>query len=222
MLLSTGNTKIKKNKINTATFGLQAVKTCPGRGSCAKECFATVGNYSFDVVKNKQKERLKASKKKNFVEIINAEIVALNTGAVRIHDSGDYYSEAYLRKWIQIAEANPDVIFYSYTKSLKFLKKDADTWRISLPTNFVITLSYGGKHDYLINPAKDKHALVFLSLEDLLEYKYSDTSKFDDNAYNPKVKRVGLIAKHNRKKEGWKVLFLSYCTQMSTRISKKA
>jgi len=203
MLLSLGNTKIKKNKLNTATFGLQAIKTCPGRGGCQKECFATVGNYNFEVVKNKQKIRLKESKKKSFVDTISFEIKELNVGAVRIHDSGDYYSEAYLLKWIEIAKKNKDVVFYSYTKSIHFLKKDYKTWKHKLPKNFVVTLSYGGKYDFLINPVKDKHALVFLSLEDLLKDKYSDTSKFDDNAYNPKVKRVGLVAKNHRKKEGW-------------------
>jgi hypothetical protein len=203
MNLSIGNRKIIKNKLNTATFGLQAIKTCPGKGECQKECFATVGNYNFPVVKNKQEERLKASKKKNFVKTISEEIVELNVGAVRIHDSGDYYSDKYLQKWIEIAEQNPKVIFYSYTKSVHFFKKDYNTWKVSLPSNFVTTFSYGGKYDHLINPTKDKHALVFLSLEELLDYKYSDTSKLDDNAYDPDIKRVGLIAKKNRKRIGW-------------------
>jgi hypothetical protein len=203
MLLSLGNTKIQKNRISTASFGLEAGKTCPGKGNCQHECFAMVGNYIFPAVKNKQKERLKESKKKSFVSTISEEIKCLNVGAVRIHDSGDYYSRDYLDKWIEIAKLNPDVIFYSYTKSIPFFKKDFNTWSITLPKNFIVTFSYGGKHDDLINPKKDKHALVFESLEALLKYKYSDTSSYDDNAYNSKVLKVGLVAKKNRKKVRW-------------------
>jgi hypothetical protein len=203
MLLSLGNTKIQKNRISTASFGLEAGKTCPGKGNCEFECFAMVGNYAFPAVKNKQKERLKESRKKSFSSTISEEIKLLNVGAIRIHDSGDYYSRDYLDKWIEIAKLNPDVIFYSYTKSIPFFKKDYNTWSISLPKNFIVTFSYGGKYDDLINPKKDKHALVFESLEALLAYKYSDTSSYDDNAYNSKVLRVGLVAKKNRKKDKW-------------------
>lgn len=207
MLLSLGNTKIQKNRINTASFGLKAGKTCPFKGNCQHECFAMVNNYVYPAVINKQKERLKESKKKSFVDTICNEIKELNVGAIRVHDSGDYYSKDYLNKWIDIAKRNPDVIFYSYTKSIPFFKKDFNTWSVTLPKNFIVTFSYGGKHDDLINPKKDKHALVFESLEALLAYKYSDTSSYDDNAYDPKVLRVGLIAKKNRKRDKWKETF---------------
>jgi hypothetical protein len=35
----------------------------------------------------------------------------------RIHVSGDFYSAAYTRKWIQIVKALPEVQFYAYTRS---------------------------------------------------------------------------------------------------------
>ena len=203
MLLSLGNRKMQKNKISTASFGLQAGKTCPGKGACQYECFAMVGNYNFKTVINKQQERLNASRKDNFVDLITAEIKALNIGAVRIHDSGDYYSQKYVAKWIEIAKRNPDVTFYSYTKSIHFFKKNSNQWSVTLPKNFIVTFSFGGKYDDLINPKKDKHALVFLTIEQLLEHQYKDTSKYDDNAYNPKVLRVGLVAKKHRKRDRW-------------------
>jgi hypothetical protein len=39
---------------------------------------------------------------------------------VRIHVSGDFYSEAYFLAWIDVAKQRPDVKFYAYTKSLHF------------------------------------------------------------------------------------------------------
>lgn len=207
MLLSMGNTKLNKNKINTSSFGLEAIKTCPSAGDCKSDCFALGGNYLFKNVKEKQEERLQASRKNNFVEIITSEIKKLNVGAVRVHDSGDYYSRKYLEKWIEIANKNPDVIFYSYTKSVQFFKSDYDTWSVTLPSNMVITFSYGGKYDHLINPKKDKHALVFQSLEQLLEYKYSNNSFTDDLAYDKNTLKIGLIAKAYRKKVGFSSTF---------------
>ena len=203
MLLSLGNSKIGKNLIRTASFGLQAGKTCPGAKDCLGSCFAMAGNYIFKNVIQKQNERLDASNQLDFVGVINAELKALRVGAVRVHDSGDYHSEEYLDKWIEIARQNPSVIFYSYTKSVHFFKSDKDTWKKELPSNMVITFSYGGKYDHLINRSTDKHALVFQSLEQLLEFGYQDTSEFDDNAYNKDIKLVGLIAKKHRKKEQW-------------------
>jgi hypothetical protein len=36
--------------------------------------------------------------------------------AIRIHATGDFYSQSYLNKWIEIAAALPSVDFYAYTK----------------------------------------------------------------------------------------------------------
>lgn len=206
-LLSMGNTKIGKNLLRTASFGLEALKTCPSAGACASSCFALSGNYLFKSVKDAQERRLQASYRTDFVDELCKELVKLRVGAVRVHDSGDYYTEEYLDKWIEIAKRNPSVIFYSYTKSINFFKSDVNTWKKVLPDNLVITFSYGGKHDHLINRKTDKHALVFQSLEQLLEYGYQDTSAFDDNAYNKDIKLVGLIAKKHRKKEAWEKVF---------------
>lgn len=207
MLLSMGNTKIGLNLVRTASFGLEALKTCPAALHCISGCFALGGNYLFPSTKNAQERRLQASLLDSFVDVICAELILLRVGAVRVHDAGDYYSEEYLDKWIEIARKNSNVIFYSYTKSIHFFKSDKNTWKKDLPSNMVITFSYGGKYDDLINRETDKHALVFQSLEQLLEHGYQDTSKFDDNAYNKDIKQVGLIAKKGRKKHGWQKTF---------------
>ena len=54
----------------------------------------------------------------------------------------------------------PQITFYSYTKSVKFLV-DAD-----LPKNFVFTCSRGGKYDNLIPKSKVKSAKVFFSTDE--------------------------------------------------------
>jgi hypothetical protein len=66
--------------------------------------------------------------------------------AVRIHMSGDFYSQAYFDMWLGICEENPTIEFWAYTKSLNYWVN-----RLSeIPENLVLTASRGGKHDQLI------------------------------------------------------------------------
>ena len=38
----------------------------------------------------------------------------------RVHESGDFFNEAYFEAWLRVANARPSVLFYAYTKSLPF------------------------------------------------------------------------------------------------------
>lgn len=65
---------------------------------------------------------------------------------IRVHESGDYWCENYMKAWILVAQANPDKKFYSYTKSLGMWLNLKDI----IPSNFYLTASCGGTLDYLI------------------------------------------------------------------------
>jgi hypothetical protein len=108
---------------------------------------------------------------------------------LRIHDSGDYYSPAYLEKWLQIARNNPQTKFYSYTKSVPLFEN------VELPENFDVIFSQGSKVDFLIEPETMRHSKIFKSAEELTIAGYVDASKIDLYAtkwYN-KNHKVGLI-----------------------------
>jgi hypothetical protein len=64
----------------------------------------------------------------------------------RIHSSGDFFSQDYFDAWINVARMNPSSIFYAYTKALPYWVKRLGT----IPPNFILNASYGGKHDDLI------------------------------------------------------------------------
>ena len=81
-------------------------------------------------------------------------------GTLRLHIGGDYFSQVYFDAWMMSAAMFPQITFYSYTKSVKFLV-GAD-----LPENFVFTCSRGGKYDNLIPKSKTKSAKVFFSTEE--------------------------------------------------------
>lgn len=196
--LLTQNSKMKKTSIKNNTkifnFSIPAYKTksgkvtCPFAAACVKYCYAQKGNYTrFPIVQELMEKKYEISKQNNFNSLMNAEIKKKKAKYIRIHDSGDFYSVKYLQKWIQIAEYNKDVIFYAYTKSIKFF-----TDGLLLPSNMKIIFSEGSKHDELINQKTHRHARIFEDLDTLNALGYIDASSNDLNAITDN-KKVGLI-----------------------------
>jgi len=71
-----------------------------------------------------------------------------NLGICRIHVAGDFFSPAYMFAWINMAMMHTDRLFYAYTKSLKYWLKYREY--VDLLDNFVLTASYGGRDDDMI------------------------------------------------------------------------
>jgi hypothetical protein len=138
-----GNLKISGN---TVMFNLPALKTCPGKGECAKYCYAEHKIQArYKTVQDSRERNYKYSKTHTFmadmIEILNR-ITTKYTHIkyVRLHESGDFYSKTYLTKWTVIAEAFPDITFYAFTKSA-FIQD------CELPDNMIMWYSHGGKFD---------------------------------------------------------------------------
>ena len=194
MQLLTRNSKIKKSKKRTFNFGIPAFKsasgmfTCPNAGACAKGCYALAGAYRFSNVAKTFEARLAVTLSNDFVDAMLKEIDDCRAERIRIHDSGDFYSEEYLDKWVSIMQARPNVEFYAYTKMVSMFKKRLN----SLPKNFKLVFSFGGTEDKLIDVSKDRHSLVFENETDLKQAGYANASEQDDIALgkNPKI---GLV-----------------------------
>jgi len=199
----TQNSKLKKtskqNNKRVFNFGISAYKTstgkmvCPFAKDCIKYCYAQKGAYNFGNVKPLFEKRYNLTKSEVFIEAINQSIKAKKVDVLRIHDSGDFYSIAYLNKWIKIANDNKDVIFYAYSKSIPFFKrtKEMDT-KFLLPKNLIIIFSKGSKRDELINTSTDRHAKIFNNEKQLIKEGYINASSNDLNAIKEN-KKVGLI-----------------------------
>lgn len=78
---------------------------------------------------------------------------------VRVHVAGDFFSQAYFDAWLTVARKRPDVLFYGYTKSLPFWVRRLGV----IPSNFVLTASYGGRWDHLIEECGLRSARVVFS-----------------------------------------------------------
>ena len=199
MNLLTQNSKLKKTSkalgVRVFNFGIPAYKsasgklTCPFADECVKFCYARKGAYIWSNVKPAFEKRYELSKTDQFVGAMYNEIVKKKPDYVRVHDSGDYYSKAYLKKWIDIALLFPEVKFYSYTNSVLMLKA-AD-----LPSNFDIIFSDSGKQRNHINAIHDRHTKIFKSEADLEEAGYANASKVDLYAtkWFNNTNKVGLV-----------------------------
>lgn len=199
MNLLTQNSKLKKTSkalsLRVFNFGIPAYKsasgklTCPMADECVKFCYAKKGAYIWGNVKPAFEKRYELSKTDDFISAMNAEIQAKRPDYVRVHDSGDYYSKAYLDKWIAIAIHNPTVRFYSYTNMIEMMLTT------SLPDNYDIIFSDSGKQKGLINKRKHRHTKIFSSLSDLVDADYENASEVDLMAtkWFSDNNKVGLI-----------------------------
>jgi hypothetical protein len=199
MNLLTQNSKLKKTSkalsLRVFNFGIPAYKsasgklTCPMADECIKFCYAKKGAYIWSNVKPAFEKRYELSKTDDFISAMNAEIQSKKPDYVRVHDSGDYYSKAYLDKWIEIAIHNPNVRFYSYTNMIEMFLNT------SLPDNYDIIFSDSGKQKSLINPLKHRHTKIFSTSFALQEAGYTDASSVDLMAtkWFNNTNKVGLI-----------------------------
>lgn len=180
---SKGNAKLDGNKKVIYTFSLPAGWTCPGALDCKSKvvvkddkrrikdgkdtkfrCFAASQEVLYT---NTYKQRqfniaaLRSARSTPAKFRLISHSLPKKAEYVRIHVSGDFFSKGYFAAWILVAAAHPNVIFYAYTKSLNY-------WvdRINdIPSNLILTASYGGRYDSLIDLHGLRSAKVFFSEE---------------------------------------------------------
>jgi hypothetical protein len=212
--LLTQNAKIaksgKKHGVALYNFGIPAAEsktgliTCPAAGKCKTGCYAQQGAYRFGNVAPVFEWRLAQTLREDFPILMQAELdeakrKAAKRGqkvAIRIHDSGDFYGVPYLRKWLQIIEANPDVHFYAYTKQVRLFR------RAQLPVNFRLIFSEGGLFDAEIDTENQFHSRVFRTRDELLAAGYADASEDDLIAGMGANIRIGLVY-HGAESKEW-------------------
>ncbi|HEY3562476.1 MAG TPA: hypothetical protein VGL05_33650 [Kribbella sp.] len=136
--------------------------TCPSAGICAQACYARHGTYTWPVVRAKHQANLMyvlddlAGWRTAMVDELGA---ARFRGCwIRIHDSGDFFSDDYLLAWLDICRTRPDTNFYAYTKEVSRFRSLVEP---DPPANLLWVYSYGGKQDAALNPAVDRVADVF-------------------------------------------------------------
>ena len=157
---------LKGLAVNEKTGEFVVVDTCPGAGACKTFCYAMKGSYvMFKAVSMGLARMLNflLNDPAGFASQLNAEIAAAKSKmakknakvVVRWHDAGDFFSAEYLDMAYSVANANPDVGFYAYTKM-------ADVATGQRPKNFNMDFSGGAlsSQEKKIDFQRVKHSKV--------------------------------------------------------------
>jgi hypothetical protein len=125
-------------------------------------CFSASQEVQYTNVYNSRKHNFDSLRGLHINDMIHElnQSMPKNAGIVRIHVAGDFFSRDYMLAWYMVASINPNVLFYAYTKSLRFWLTVNE---YPILENFVLTASYGGRDDHLINEFGMRSAKVVFS-----------------------------------------------------------
>lgn len=113
------------SKMPGPSWGLPARVSCPNsHGEVCEYCYAAKGNYRFRKVQHAQSVRFQWTREsmKNplgqyrWSQILAGAIHESGCKYFRIHDSGDFFSIAYIESWIQVCKSLPRVRFWAPTR----------------------------------------------------------------------------------------------------------
>ncbi len=193
-----GNSKLDKS---IYTFSLPAGHSCPFAYECKASadrntgkitdgdhqtfrCFAASAEATYPTVRKQRWHNYDLLKSKKTVEDmvdLIQESMPKKAEKIRIHVSGDFFNQSYFDAWIKVANLNPNVVFYAYTKSVRYWVNRIS----SIPDNMKLTSSVGGKDDSIIDQEGLKKALVVYSEEQAnsmgLEIDHDDSHAYGDS-----------------------------------------
>jgi len=119
-VLQAGNKKLSRDIL---IFNLPPGKSCLNCKECYKTCYARKAYRQYPNVKiswNYNLELAKNDPDKLFNSIVN-QLKSTKKNIIRIHSSGDFFSQDYIDLWEKIIKSFPDKRFYVYTKVNKLL-----------------------------------------------------------------------------------------------------
>jgi hypothetical protein len=104
-------------RMNIPTFSLVSEHTCPNATElCKKNCYAKKAERAYQNVLISRMENTFDSLKATFSSDIYNQIIHKKSKYIRIHESGDFYSQEYLNKWFRICRLFPEKKFLAYTQ----------------------------------------------------------------------------------------------------------
>jgi hypothetical protein len=199
-LLTNGNSDLRRDRIWTWTLPAWVVtlpdgtkfNTCPSAGECAPMCYARKGTYRFgNVLKAHMRNlALVLDSLPEWETAMSKELdhAKFRGAHVRIHDSGDFFSDTYLSAWLRVIGGHPDTTFYCYTKEVERFRRLVEPAGLA---NFRHVYSYGGRQDSAIM-STDRQCDVFPSNELLHDAGFHDQKDSDLLAiYGPS--NVGIV-----------------------------
>lgn len=170
--------KYLTNNKKVYSFDLPAGHACPFAKDCRScvvdgkiqdgpnikfRCFSATQEVLFSNVYRARKhnfDRLRGLCLNDTIIKLEQNIPA-DMGICRLHVSGDFFSSNYMLAWSKIATKYKHILFYAYTKSLRYWIKHRE--HIKKLPNFILTASQGGVDDKLIRLHRLRYAKVVFS-----------------------------------------------------------
>jgi hypothetical protein len=135
--MNRGNSKLHKSIL---IFDLPAGKKYSCKFNC-KACYAMKAQRQYSATNIFRRLNFELAKKHiDVLEYLLTEQLKSSIGvkAVRIHSSGDFFSQGYIDMWHRIIKAHKDISFYAYTK----VENDFNFRTIKKNSNFNLILSF--------------------------------------------------------------------------------
>jgi len=122
------------------TFDLPAVLSCPNCASCKSTCYALQAQMQYPDTRvfRLTNFHLATFNLNKLQTLIEAQLSGTSIKVVRLHSSGDFFSQKYIDMWANIISKFPKKRFYTYSK----VKKMFDFSYITSLTNFNLITSF--------------------------------------------------------------------------------
>lgn len=109
-----GNSKL----VNILIFDLPAGKSCLNCSDCKDKCYAMKAQQQYVDTRILRDTNffMYANNPELLKELIVEQLSGTKITTVRIHSSGDFFSQSYIEFWDEIIGMFPNIKFYAYTK----------------------------------------------------------------------------------------------------------
>lgn len=144
-------------------------------------CFSAIQEAQYTETYNQRKHNfdLLLEYKNNAYEMFSLieNSLPLNANYIRVHVGGDFFTKAYMLAWYSVAKLYPEIKFYAYTKSIRWMSE----LEYMRPSNFSMVASYGSKEDAIIDELNLKSAdVVFHPSETNLPIDHNEYYAIND------------------------------------------
>jgi len=163
-------------------------------------CFSASQEVIFSTVYNTRKANVEliALAARSESEATELVLSQLPDGIIRLNIGGDFPTKRYFKVWINVAKARPKQLFYAYTKSLPFWV----AYLNEIPDNLILTASYGGYRDDLIEKNNLRYVKVVYSVAEARKLKLP-IDHDDSHACLPKLRNKNFsLLIHNIQPKG--------------------
>ena len=161
--ISSGNEKIGKGIYNLSLLpgdeplkrkdGLQLTNIagtchgcCDGCGTCCYAKRSVIQHHNVNIKAWGENTMLAREDTETFFAEVQTFIDRNVVSVFRVHVGGEFFSYAYMKRWVEFAAKNPDVIFYVYTKRFGWIEKVDEEYNGVLPDNFRVLVSIWHKN----------------------------------------------------------------------------